>query len=68
MLKPRTLKLTIAERITRIKKNPRESIEFNIQDPCLPTLYLTNSLLKKPIFKTLGINPRELTARNSEAR
>ena len=34
----------------------------------MATLYLKNSLLEKTIFKTLGINRRELTARNSEAR
>ena len=65
MLKPRTLTLKIAERITRLK------IEFNNQDSHylkMATLYLKNSLLEKTIFKTLGINRRELTARNSEAR
>ena len=33
MLKPTTLTLKIAERIRRLKKIPRRSIEFNIQDP-----------------------------------
>ena len=33
MLKPRTLTLKIAERITRLKQILCGNIEFNIQDP-----------------------------------
>ena len=48
--KPRTLTLNRAERITRLKKIPWSSIEFNVQDPNY--INLKNSLLKKLFLKS----------------
>ena len=53
MLKPRTLTSKMAEGITRLKKISCGSIESTLDYKA--TLHLKNSLLKKTIFKTLGI-------------
>ena len=70
--KPRTLKLKTAERISRLKKFHGAALNFtfkiHITLNSYSDLYLKNSFFKKSIFKTLGINPGELTVRNSEAR
>ena len=70
MLKPRTLTLKIAERIARLKKFHVEALNltFKIHITLNSYYIFEKQPTKKTIFKTLGINPRELTARNSEAR
>ena len=70
MLKTKNTDIKTAERITRLKKIPCRSIEFNIQYPYYikQLLHIWKITSKGPFFKTLGINPRELTARKSEAR
>ena len=71
MLKLRTFTLKIAERITRLKKKLHVEA-LNLTFKIHITLNSYSIFEKQPVqktnFKTLGINPRELTARNSEAR